>query len=233
MPATAAKLGYGSIFQIQNLSLVYEDLGEVFNITPPSNTVDQVDVTHMTSPNRRREYIDGLIDPGECSFEMNYVPGSPSDIILLGILNTAPGTDRSRNCRIIYPNGIQDTFLANLSTYEPAVPTDDKMTAAVTFRVTGDVTRADAAAPANLVNPAISGLAKVGVVLSAYPGTWSGGPSFTYVWKKTGVAIPGATASTYTPVAGDIGAPLTVTVTASNSVGSASATSAATVNVIA
>lgn len=232
MPATQAKLGYGAIFQIQNVGLTYDDLGEVFNIKPPSATVDQVEVTHMTSPNRRREYIDGLIDPGECSFEMNYVPGSPSDIILLGIVNTAPGVDRGRNCRLIYPNGIQDTFFANLSTYEPAVPTDDKMTAAVTFRVTGDVTRAAAAAPANIVNPAISGLAKVGVVLSAYPGTWSGGPSFTYVWKKATVAIPGATAATYTPIAGDVGAAITVTVTASNSVGSASSTSAATTNVI-
>lgn len=138
-----ASLGYGSYFQIEETDSPgqYTSLDEVFNITPPTMTVDQVDVTHMQSPGRRREFIDGLIDPGECSFEMNYIPGSASDIILLGILDTPVGQDRSRTCRIIYPNGVKDTFEANLMNYEPGVPTDDKMTATVTWRVTGQVTR--------------------------------------------------------------------------------------------
>lgn len=139
-----ALLGYGSIFQIGSTDSppTYTSLGEVFNITPPSSTVDQVDVTHMSSPGRRREFIDGLIDPGECSFEMNYIPGSAADLALLDILDTPVDESRTRSCRIIYPNGFQDTFNANLQTYEPNLPTDDKMTASVSFKVTGTVTRA-------------------------------------------------------------------------------------------
>ena len=38
-------------------------------------------------------------------------------------------------------DAVVHTFDANLMTYEPSVPTDDKMTATVTFRVTGVVTR--------------------------------------------------------------------------------------------
>lgn len=138
-----AMLGYGSRFLIEsdNSPNQYVDLGEVFNITPPSSTVDQIDVTHMQSPGRRREFIDGLIDPGECSFEMNYIPGSTADVRLRGILDTPVGTSRKKTCRIIYPNNEVDTFDANLMSYEPTVPTDDKMTATVTFRVTGTVLR--------------------------------------------------------------------------------------------
>jgi hypothetical protein len=138
-----AMLGYGSHFQIesQESPTVFVDLGEVINITPPSSTVDQVDVTHMQSPGRRREFIDGLIDPGECSFDMNYIPGSDSDTLLLAILDTPVGESRRRTCRIIYPNSVIDEFSANLMNYEPNLPTDDKATATVTFRVTGTVTR--------------------------------------------------------------------------------------------
>lgn len=138
-----AMLGYGSRFLIETEDSpdIFVDLAEVFNITPPSAAVDQVDVTHMQSPDRRREFIDGLIDGGECSFEMNYIPGSTSDDRLNEILDTPVGESRRKRCRIIYPNSIVHTFSGNLMTYEPTAPTDDKMTATVTFRVTGVVTR--------------------------------------------------------------------------------------------
>jgi hypothetical protein len=113
----------------------------VTSITPPSATLDQIDVTHMTSPNRNREFIPGLNDTGECSFEMNYVPGSTSDDRLLELLNLPVGTERRRYCRISYPNGVTDTFYASLVGYAPAIPVDDKMSASVTFKVSGSVSR--------------------------------------------------------------------------------------------
>jgi len=139
-----AMLGYGSRFQLESsvTAGLFTDLGEVFNITAPSSTVDQVDVSHMLSPNRTREFIDGLIDPGECSFEMNYIPGSAADLALLAVLNLPVGTNRTQTCRIVYPNGVSDTFEANLQSYEPNLPTDDKMTANVSWRVSGILTRA-------------------------------------------------------------------------------------------
>ena len=87
----------------------------------------------------------------------------------------------------------------------------------------------------NTVLPAITGTAQVGQVLTTTNGTWTGNPTITYArqWKADGVDIGGSTATTYTPVIGDIGKTITVTVTASNSELSASATSAATEEVIA
>lgn len=139
---SGALLGYGSRMLLESLDSPsqFYDLGEVFNITPPSATADQIDVTHMQSPSRRREFISGLIDGGEASFEMNYIPGSMADDRLNAILDADPD-ERRRTWRIIYPNSIVHTFDAELTGYEPSVPTDDKMTATVTLKVTGVVTR--------------------------------------------------------------------------------------------
>lgn len=83
--------------------------------------------------------------------------------------------------------------------------------------------------------PKISGLAEVGVTLTATRGTWTGTPtSFHFQWLRcdtTGAAcaaIAGATGKSYTPTTTDIGHTLRVRVIARNSSGSATATSAAT-----
>jgi hypothetical protein len=84
--------------------------------------------------------------------------------------------------------------------------------------------------PTNSVAPGIAGSAVQGATLSASTGTWTATPAatFTYQWKRGGVAIGGATSSTYVVQNADVGAQLTVTVTATNRSGNASATSSAT-----
>ena len=85
------------------------------------------------------------------------------------------------------------------------------------------------AAPENTALPSISGTPTVGQELSAANGTWTGSPApgYEYQWNRDDAPIAGATASDYTLVADDEGTLITVTVTASNSQGSASATSEA------
>lgn len=61
--------------------------------------------------------------------------------------------------------------------------------------------------------PAVSGTPQVGVPLTVAPGTWTAGSALSYVWKRGGVAIDGATTATYTPVAADLGVSLTAVVT--------------------
>lgn len=61
--------------------------------------------------------------------------------------------------------------------------------------------------------PTLPGTAKVGSIITATRGPWSPAPTFSYVWKRAGVVIPGATALSYVPVAADLGKTLTITVT--------------------
>ncbi|MDN4161439.1 Ig-like domain repeat protein [Nocardioides abyssi] len=65
------------------------------------------------------------------------------------------------------------------------------------------------------VAPSIAGFAEVGRTLTASPGSWTAPDAeFTYVWRRGGVAIPGATQPTYVVQVADIGSRLTVEITA-------------------
>jgi len=81
--------------------------------------------------------------------------------------------------------------------------------------------------PVNTVAPVVSGTAVVSQTLSITNGTWSNSPtSFSYQWKRGATNI-GTNSSTYTLVAADAGntSNITCVVTATNSAGSANATS--------
>jgi hypothetical protein len=85
------------------------------------------------------------------------------------------------------------------------------------------------AAPAFTSAPVILGTPTVGTQVSYLPGTATGypAPSIARQWLLDGIAISGATSTTYTPVAGDVGSNrLSIRETATNSVSSASSTSA-------
>jgi hypothetical protein len=98
------------------------------------------------------------------------------------------------------------------------------------------VVQAPSSQPANTSPPTISGTAQVGQTLTASPGSWTGAQPITYAyqWQRcdsSGAscsAISGATQPAYTVVSHDLDSTLVVVVTASNSSGSATASSAPT-----
>lgn len=104
--------------------------------------------------------------------------------------------------------------------------------------ITIDVIAPNLDPPANTTVPTITGTAKAKLKLTATTGTWSGSATITYAyqWQRCTpgcVDIADATASTYYPVTADVGATLRVVVTATNSLGSATANSAQTASVAA
>jgi hypothetical protein len=93
---------------------------------------------------------------------------------------------------------------------------------------------ASGGAPRNASAPSVGGTPQVGSTLTADPGSWAGGQpmTFTYRWRRcdrTGAScadISTATAKTYVLTAADLDTTLRVRVTAQNSRGSSSVTSA-------
>lgn len=93
---------------------------------------------------------------------------------------------------------------------------------------------ASAGAPVNTAPPVLSGPAEPGWPQTGTQGTWTGSPTltFAYQWSDCDVAaanctsIAGANLSSYWPGVSDFGYTLELTVTATNSRGAASATSA-------
>jgi hypothetical protein len=147
-------------------------------------------------------------------------------------------------------NGLNCNAISEASTSTYTLATADvgtTVTVLITASNTAGSTQANSTpspivtgALANTSPPTISGSATQGQVLSASPGSWSGypAPSLAYQWERCNglgqgcAAIPGATTSSYTALSADVGTALVVAVTASNSVSSAQASSAATAVVV-
>ena len=87
-------------------------------------------------------------------------------------------------------------------------------------------------APSNITLPALSGVAQQEATLSATTGTWSGEPTYDLQWKRCDAsggscAAIANTGSTYVLATSDVGGTVRVTVVATNSGGTTSATSLA------
>lgn len=138
---TNARIGWGAEFWLDNASDVLTQLDEILSVTPPQSVVEDVEATHMASANRRREWIAGLIDDGEGTFEMNYVPGSATDILIRAALDDG----ETRDYKIVIPDGSTGWEITGdcvVKGYERNVPIDDRMTATLTVRFSGSATEA-------------------------------------------------------------------------------------------
>lgn len=133
-----AMIGYDTEFRIKATPTAsdFTDLEEVYSVTPPESSIDQVEVTHFKSQGRKREYIPALSDNGTASCEMNFIPGSDTDLLIEGLVSAGHVVE----AEIEYPNGTVVAFSCSVSGYSKGVPVDDRLTATVEFQVTGDVT---------------------------------------------------------------------------------------------
>lgn len=140
--ATRASIGYGARFQNSSETSpeTFADLVgiEINKITPPQPKRDSVDVSHELSPDSHREFIAGLVDPGDVSFEFNWTPSSGvTGLTSLYAELALPSASATKTRRILFPNGASIQFEAFCTEISPEVPLDGKMTATATFKVTG------------------------------------------------------------------------------------------------
>ena len=136
---TDARIGYGTTVSMDDDLGALTALEEVIAIGLPNSQVEDVEATHMQSPSRRREYIAGLIEDGEGTFEFNLVPGSATDLLIQEALDSGD----ARDYETVIPDGAFGQKFSGqwiVKGYERNVPIDDRMTATMTVRFTGAVT---------------------------------------------------------------------------------------------
>ena len=138
---TAAKTGWGGEFHFDDNTGALTELIEVKGFTLPNGTVEQLDATHLKSPNRRREKIAGMIDDGDLVVRLNYVPGSATDLLIMQAFTE--GDIRSYEAEIPRASGVNwvvsgDAFISAVDRGE--VLPDEIMEVAVTFTLSGSST---------------------------------------------------------------------------------------------
>lgn len=129
----AGKIGYGSKVRIGvGATPVWTELANVGDLEMPDEQVDEIEVTHMQSPGRRKQFIAGLVDGGEIGIPMNYIPGSPTDVLLLGLKSSGANVQIEIT---LTATGTPEVYAGFLKGYARTAPVNDKMMATATFRL--------------------------------------------------------------------------------------------------
>lgn len=112
----------------------FTTIAEVRNIEGPSPEGESVDITNHDSENQGREKKAGPLDPGENTFEMNFLPGTAGHKALISDMVNRT----ERNFQIVYPDsgGTTWPFTAIVQGVSPTAPIDDALVAEVTLELT-------------------------------------------------------------------------------------------------
>ena len=100
-------------------------------------------ISAVLAQSTNREFIAGLLDGGEVSAEMNFLPANATQNEAAGILKTMK--DRTlRNWQIVWTDAGPTTWsiAAFITAFEPSASIEDRMTASITLKISGDSTLA-------------------------------------------------------------------------------------------
>lgn len=119
----------------------FTTVAEVRNISGPSFASDAIDVTTHNTPTPFRRYINGLLDGGEISFELNFIPQETTHSYTSGILADFLNRTR-RNVQLVFPDSGTTTWLIPViwTAFEMSADPADVLMASVTAKVSGPPT---------------------------------------------------------------------------------------------
>lgn len=144
---TDPSIGWGSEFWLSSDATTANlvALDQVFNMGLPNDQADRAEVTHYKSPNRRKQYIAALLDEADLTVEMNYEPGSDTDVLIRGARDA--GTPRA--FKQVLLDGLGASWhisgLCTVRGYERTTPNGDRKTATMTISINGATTEATGA----------------------------------------------------------------------------------------
>ncbi len=136
--AQGTKVALGD--DILSMTPVYTEIVEILSISGPTMTRDQIDVTAQDSANQTRVFINGLLDPGELTFSINYDPDTATHGNTTGLLNVFDtGAKRAYRITFTDPGPTLWTFDAIVNGFEVQAPVDAQLTADITLRISGQI----------------------------------------------------------------------------------------------
>lgn len=136
-----AQIGHGTLFKRGNADGPPETFTTVAGvhdtISGPSLSKDTVDATHFASTDRYREFLSSLRDGGEVSLPVFWDPNDTGSASAIANALTDFNADTARTYQILFTDGSDWTFEGILTGIGQETPLDDKMTMALTYKVTG------------------------------------------------------------------------------------------------
>jgi predicted secreted protein len=140
MAASQALIGYSSTLEVEDGTPgTFTKIAEIKSVSKPNPSVDEVEVTHMESPDRAKEYIAGLSDYSTIDFDLNWVPDSATDLFI----EAWRASGETRQVKVTYgATGATDTFPAFVQGYEAGASSPgEALAGTLTLRIAGAVVR--------------------------------------------------------------------------------------------
>lgn len=134
---------YGTLLKIGDGDSpeVFTAIAEVNTIGGPGLSLDPIEITHHESPNAWKERVGGLLDGGEVSLDVNFLPteftqaGDSAGSLLYAMVNRLV-----TNFELVWPDATTWSFPALVTGFEPNAPVEDKLGASITLTISGEPT---------------------------------------------------------------------------------------------
>ena len=140
---TSATSGFGTLLKEGDGGSpeAFTAIAEVRSLSGPSSTMSPIDVTNHQSTSGWREFVAGLLDGGQVTLDINYLPANATHNASTGFLNTYENKT-SRNFLLRFPDAAGTTwaFKGFFDSVSPTAPIDGALTASVSIKITGVVT---------------------------------------------------------------------------------------------
>lgn len=145
MPSQAV-YAFGTLLKIGDGATPTEafvTVAEVTGLDGPNLTADTVELTSHSSTSAFKEYLVTLLDAGEVTCTINYVPTDATHNPTTGLLSKYAARAKT-NFKLVFPNGAATTwtFSGFITHFQPHAPVADKLAADVTIKITGAPTLA-------------------------------------------------------------------------------------------
>jgi len=143
MAATTGISSFGTLLKVGDgqTTETFATVAEVHDISGPGIKLDLIEATHHESPDATREFLPGLKDLSEVTFEIAFVPTNATHSLTTGFLKD--WKDRTkRNYQLVFPDTGPTTwaFSGYVTGFNVKAPVDGLLTADVTIRLTGALT---------------------------------------------------------------------------------------------
>lgn len=116
---------------------VFTEIAEVMDISLSGEDASEIDVTDLGATDRRRRFKPGVIDPGNCEFTVNFVPGNS----IHEALRTDQIAGTTRNWRIQFPTSPTKTwgFSGFVKSINWSMAPEETIKSSITIRISGAI----------------------------------------------------------------------------------------------
>lgn len=131
---------FGTLFKLGNGNTPEEfvTVAEIRTLNGMNLTADSLETTVHNTPTPWRRFIPGLLDAGEVTMDINYVPQDPTHSFSSGMLSDYSNRI-IRNVQVVFPDSENTTWTAPgfITSFQPSADPAGILSASVTYKIAG------------------------------------------------------------------------------------------------